>query len=218
MKLQCSTESGSIRLALILIGITIAMLWSGGQSLYTAAMNRRPTTMSYDDYVKTKPKATWLVMTNCSLHLTESCFKSYYGGKNATELYVPVRRLGPDAKKEQVHVVLATKDPNALATFSEMQNLKTEEAARLWAVKNRSRIFIRRNVGGLVRFGVNLKDSERRKLASLLQNAADDFIILEEGAQPSFVEGLGLSTGGLVLAGCMVLYVRRNREPATTDV
>lgn len=221
MKLKCSKESGSIRLALILIGITAAMLWAGGQSLYTAAMNRHPTTMSYEEYVKTRPKATWLVLTNCSLHLTESCFKSYYGGKNATELYVPVRSLSAEGKKdqkEQIHVVLATKDPNALETFSEMQNLKTEDAAVLWALKNRNRIFMHRNVGGLVQFGINLKDTERRKLANLLQNAADDFIILEEGAQPSFAEGLGLGVGGLMLAGAMILYVRRNREATTADI
>lgn len=215
--MKCSQEAGSIRLGLILIGITVAMLWSGGQSLYTAAMNRRPTTMSYDDYVKTKPKATWLMLTNCSVRLTEACFKSYYGGKNATELYVPVRSMRPEGRKEKVQIVLATKDPNALATFSEMQNLKTEDAATLWALKNRNRIVMQRNVGGLVQFGINLKDSERQKLANLLQNASDDFIILEEGAQPSLTEGLGLSTGGLMLAGCMVLYVRRNREPAATE-
>jgi hypothetical protein len=217
MKMKHSPESGSVRLAIFLVVVTIGMLWGGGQSLYTAIMNRRPTTMSYDDYVKTKPKATWLVLTNCCLRLHEACFKSYYGGKNATELYVPVRSQRPEGKKEKVQIVLATKDPNALATFSEMQNLKTDEAA-VWAIKNYQRLVLRRNVGGLVRFGVNLKDSERQKLANLLQNASDDFIILQEGAQPSLAEGLGLSTGGLMLAGCMVLYVRRNREPTAAEI
>jgi len=73
-------------------------------------------------------------------------------------------------------------------------------------------------VGGLVRFGVDLKDSDRDKLAGLMKNASDDFIILEEGAQPSMAEGLGMSIAGLMLLGGMGLYACRNKEDSAPEL
>jgi len=217
MKSKQTTESGSIRLGLFLIAITVGMLWACGQNLYTALRNRHPTTMSYEDYVKTKPSATWLVLTNCEIDLTDSCVKTYYGAKTPTEIYVPVRGVNAAKSNEVVHVVLATKDKERLATLSEMQNLDTK-GALTWILKNRTRVFCQRNVSGLVEFGVNLKDRDRQRLSALLRNAANDFIILQEGAQPSITEGLGFTIAGLMILGLMVIYVRRSREPSTAKI
>jgi len=217
MKRNEKTESGSTRLGLFLLAITVGMLWAGGQNLYTALSNRHPTTMSYDDYVKTKPSATWLVLTNCEIDLTDSCVKSYYGSKMPTEIYVPVRGVNAGRSNEVVHVVLATKDKDQLATLSEMQNLGTKGALP-WILNNRKRVFCQRNVSGLVEFGVNLKDRDRQRLSVLLRNAAKDFIILQEGAQPNIAEGLGFIVAGLMILGLMVIYVRRSREPSTAEI
>ena len=173
--------------------------------------------MSYDDYVKTKPSATWLVLTNCEIDLTDSCVKSYYGSKMPTEIYVPVRSVNAGRTNEVVHVVLATKDKEQLATLSEMQNLDSKGALS-WILKNRQRVFCQRSVSGLVEFGVNLKDRDRQRLSVLLRNAAKDFIILQEGAQPSIVEGLGFTIAGLMILGLMIIYIRRSREPSTVDI
>src|SRR2546427_324754 len=86
------------------------------------------------------------------------------------------------------------------------------------SIKNAKRVFSERNVGGLVRLGVDLKESERSKLAGLLKDAADDFIILEEGTQPSFGEGIGFSAAGVMVLGGIVVYMRRNRETTTAEV
>ena len=218
MKIKRAFESGSIRFGIFLVIATIGLLWKGGQSLYTAAMNRHPTTMSYEKYVETKPRAMWLVLTNCTTRLTESCFKSYYGSKNATELFIPVRGQESGKEKGKIHVLLATKNADQLAAFSEMQNLNSKEEALKWMIKNSKRVFSDRSVGGLVRFGVDLKDRDRSKLAGLIKDAADDFIILEEGAQPSFGEGIGFSVAGVMVLGGIVVYLRRNRETTTADV
>src|SRR5215467_2440448 len=93
-------ESGSVRLGLFLLVITAGMLWAGVQNLYTAFGNRHPTTMSYEDYVKTKPSATWLVLTNCEIDLTDSCVKTYYSSKTPTEIYVPVRGVNAGRSNE----------------------------------------------------------------------------------------------------------------------
>jgi hypothetical protein len=217
MKRNEKTESGSIRLGLFLLAITVGMLWAGGQNLYTALSNRHPTTMSYEDYVTTKPSATWLVLTNCEIDLTDSCVKTYQGSRRPTEIFVPVRGVNAGKSNEVVHVVLATKDKDQLATLSEMQNLDRKEALA-WILKNRQRVFCQRNVSGLVEFGVNLKDRDRQRISALLRNAANDFIILQEGAQPSIAEGLGFTIAGLMILGLMVIYVKRTREPSTADI
>lgn len=217
MKQHQETESGSIRLGIFLLAVTAGMLWAGGQNLYTALRNRRPTTMSYEDYIKTKPSATWLVLTNCEIDLTDSCVKSYYGSKVPTEIYVPVRSVNAGRSNQVVHVVLATKDKEQLATLSEMQHLESK-GALTWIIKNRKRVFCQRNVSGLVEFGVDLKDRDRDRLSALLKNADKDFIILQEGAEPSMAQGLGLTIGGVMALGLMVIYVLRSREPSAAEI
>jgi len=155
-------------------------------------------------------------LTNCEIDLTDSCVKTYYGSKTPTEIYVPVRNVNAGRSNEVVHVVLATKDKEQLATLGEMQNLDSKGALS-WIFKNRQRVFCQRNVSGLVEFGVNLKDRDRQRLSVLLKNAANDFIILQEGAQPNIAEGLGFTIGGLMILGLMVIYVRRSREPSTAE-
>jgi hypothetical protein len=213
-------ESGSLRLGLVLVIAALALLCKGGQSLYTAVTNRNPTTMGYDQYVQSRPKATWLVLTNCTTFLTQAAFKRYEYSQVPTELYLPVRSQEEDSEGQKVHVLLATKDPALLSTFREMQELKNapREKVLAWAKENKGRLVNRRNVSGLVRFGIDLKESERTKLASLMKNASDDFIILEEGSKPSMGEGLAMSLGGLMLIGGMTLYACRSRESTAAEI
>jgi hypothetical protein len=176
--------------------------------------------MGYDQYVQSRPKATWLVLTNCTTFLTQAAFKRYEYSQVPTELYLPVRSQDEDNEGQKVHVLLATKDPALLATFREMQELKNapREKVVAWAKENKGRLVSRRNVSGLVRFGIDLKESERTKLASLMKNASDDFIILEEGSKPSMGEGLAMSLGGLMLLGGMTLYACRSRESTAAEI
>jgi len=69
MKIRYSRESGSVRLVLILAIVVIGLFWAGGQGLYTYFTNRKPTAISYQDYLKNKPKKLWLMLTNCVLNL-----------------------------------------------------------------------------------------------------------------------------------------------------
>jgi hypothetical protein len=208
-------ESGSVRIALLLLGLIAGALWEGGQNVYTALKDRQPTVLGYDAYVQAKPNAAWLTLTNCVLDLTESCYKSYNGGK-PTELFIPVNGV-ERRKDQQIHVLLATSDPAQLQAFAEMQALDSKTADS-WLAKNSKRVFGPKNVSGLVRFGIKLDDRERSRLGKLLDNAANDFIIIEDGTSPSLASGLCYSVTGLMLLGLFVAYIRRNREPAAAQV
>jgi len=203
-------------LGFFILALTAGALWEGGQSLYTALVNRSPATLSYDAYVQNKPKAVWLSLTNCMLDLTGSCYKSYYGGK-PTELFIPVRAQSRKAG-DKIHVLFATSDSAFLDTFSEMQNLNSKTAAIEWILKNNKRVFCRRDISGLVRFGIKMDDRERTKLGNLVKDAADDFVILEDGTKPSLASGLGFSVAGVMLMGGFVVYIRRNRETTADQV
>ena len=169
MKIAKSWRAGFGRAVWFFIAIVIGLFWMGGQGIYTALMNRNPTMMSYDDYLRAKPKATWLMLTNCVLDLSNAAYKSYAGSKQPTELYVPVRSLVTRTNR-QVAVLLATRDPALMATFSEMQNLNSETKPTDWVLKNKDRVFPHRDVQGLVRFGIDLDDKDRRRLAKLLSD------------------------------------------------
>jgi hypothetical protein len=216
MKILYSRQSGASRLGCLFIVIIIALLWAGGQGIYTAVSNSSPTVMSYAQYVQTKPNSDWLKLTNCVLNLSEASYKSYAGSQRPTELFIPVQRRISDSGK--VHVLLATKDEELISTFMEMQNLPRSTDIMEWASQNRDRIFPHRDVMGLVRFGIDMKEKERKKLAKMQESIAQDFIIVDDGGQPSLLQGLGLFGGGLALVFGFVFFQRRSGEVTATDI
>src|ERR1044071_1574759 len=99
MKIKCSTQSGSVRLILFFVIAMAGCFWKGGQDLFTAISNRQPMTVSYDGYLRTKPHAAWLRLTNCELDLSRAAYHSMAGAERPFELFVPVERR--DAADEE---------------------------------------------------------------------------------------------------------------------
>jgi hypothetical protein len=217
MKTINSADSGFVRLGLLLLGIMIWCFWKGGQDLYTALANTKPTVMSYEEYVQKRPKATWLKLTDCRLNLPEAAYKYYSNTKVPTELFIPVRGL-ESREGDKTVVFLASRNPELLATYREMMNLKSEEDGLAWALKNHERVFPKRDVAGLVRFGIEMRDSERSKLAKLQAKAADDFIMLDDGSRPSLASGIGFFGGGLLLLVGGIAFLRRSRDDSPAEV
>ncbi len=220
MKIRSSHESGSFRLGCILVIIVGGLFWAGGQGLYTYFTNRKPTAISYQDYLKTKPKAVWLMLTNCVLAISRASYMTVAGAPattSPTEIFIPVRSSFDDDGK--VSVLLASRNPEYLATFAEMQNLesKSDAEAAAWGTKNYQRIFPRRDVVGLVRFGMDRNDKDS-KLANLYKNAEQGMIIIDENKEPSLVTSLALVMAGFALVVAGVLIRRRNQESSVSDV
>ena len=216
MKIQTSAESGSIRLLLFFVIIMIGCFWKGGQDLYVALSNRQPAAMSYDTFVKTKPQAAWLRLTNCTLDLSRVAFHSVKGVNRPYELFIPL--TSPGLTNDEIHVVLATKNPELIATTIEMQSLKTDAETAAWAIKNHERLFPERTVQGLARFGVDMKDSERRKLMALDQDIVKDFTMIDDGSKPNLNSGLSFCGVGLLFLLGGAWYLRSRREESAADV
>jgi len=198
-------QNGSARVGGFLLLLTIGLLWAGGQKLFTALTNRKPTVMSYEEFASTKPAASWLVITNCRLDLSRACYKSDVGNNAPTQLYIAVRDR--DLASNSIRMVLKTSDPTLVGTMREVESCKTDAEARAWGRKNGERLFPRRNVNGVVCYGIDLNSNERADLSRGIKGLVDDFVILESDAQPSLVAGLSFVISGLAVLGAMIASV-----------
>lgn len=196
----------------------IGLLWGGGQGLYVALKNRQPTAMSYEEYVKTKPKAEWLVLSNCVLNLPGTAYRVSKTSNTPTMLYVPVA-VPKLSENKKVQVILATKDDVMMETMKEMQQQKSTTAALTWIAKNSERCFPKKDISGVVQFGIDQKDSERKKLASLQGDLANDFIIIKDGEEPAILLSGVMFTGGvLLLLGLLSnIFAKQNDDPANIE-
>jgi len=217
-----SHERGSIRLTLFLVIATIGCFWYGGQGLYTALKNRKPLHVAVDDLAKGRPTAHWLVLTNCELALSDAAYKStrskYAPASSAriTEAFVPLRAPG-QSLETPCYAVLATTDAKILGALEELRQVQDESGFKAWVEKHRSEIRQRRDVTGLVKFGIE-SGSESSKLQGLQQNLAKNYIILAEGKKPSWSTSLVLLLTGCLIIGGMVMSWRSNAEETTESV
>lgn len=213
---------GSFRLVLLLVIGMAACFWMGGQGVYTALRNRHPVTLACGDLAKGKPSAHWLVLTNCELQVAGSAYlirKSKYdpmGDGHITEAYIPIYSPG-QADNATCYAVMATKDEKMIALLEEMRLATSETQAAQFVARHGNDLQVRRNVEGLVRFGVEDSNSAKSKLAGLRGNLAPDFIILAEGQRPNMSGSLGLLILGFVIGAGMVLFLRANRQETTAD-
>lgn len=187
---------GAMNFGCLLLILGLGLVIGGGQGVWTAVTNMKPTEMSCADYVKQKPKATWLKLTGCFLDMTDAAWRE--SGGRIKEVYVPIKPAD-DKKAKQVHIMMATEDPSILDVASQLKNAKDEKSTIAVLIKNRDKIFMTKDLEGMVRFGVDLDSKDRDKLAGLSQNLSPDFVILSDGQKPTFLMSGGMLVGGLVL-------------------
>jgi len=119
------------------------------------------------------------------------------GGK-AVELFVPARGPGEE-EGAPIYVLVATDDKELLALTNEMMQFETERELMSYFARHRSQLHFKRDVEGLVRYGVDLDDSDRAELAGLDDALASDFVIVDDGKKPGFAKSFGFLGGGIVL-------------------
>jgi len=215
MKTRLSSRAGFIQLTLIFACIILLLFAMGAQGIYSALKNRHPAAMSCEEFARTKPRATWLAITNCVLDLQDASYGTliYQNVEVPTELYIPVRSANAREQTKD-HVLLMTRDPELMKLLREMESQASKADLDLWLARNTDRLHVRREVKGLVQFGVDLNAKARRKLARLQDNLAPDFIILEEGKEPELTRSMGyFALGGMLLTIGIVTVKRTRKEP-----
>lgn len=196
----------------LVIGV-IALLWGGGQGVYTGLTNTKQTEIALADYVKQKPSATWLKLKDCQVSTIDAAYTSKWG--TISEVYIPLHVPGAP-RDEKVHVLLATKDAATIKMIEQMSKLTSDQDLLKFALENREKLLSKRDVGGIVRFGIDLKDKDRRKLANLDKNLTPDFVIISEGEKPEIFVSIFMLALGLVLGFVLISSAASSKsEPET---
>jgi hypothetical protein len=197
-----------MRLGCLLPLVSIAMIFGGGQSLYTAIRNRKPVEISIDSLIEGKTEAKWLRITGGVLDTTNSAYPSAFGVGKATSMYVPLMQPDRDSDEDPIQVLVLTKDQGLLDFTNELRKFDEETtvkgAAEEFIAKNLDKLRVPKSVEGLVQYGIDSSSKRERKLHKIYGNLAEDAIILEEGEKPSMGLGVFMLFGGLALGGFLM--------------
>lgn len=191
--------------------IVIALLWGGGQGVYTALKNRQPLEITVSDYIAKKPNAEWVTLKDAQLNLLEAAHKERLG--KISEIFIPVRPKG-ESTDGPVHILLSTKDDAIVAALEDLNKSSgTMKEALNAASRHADKLFMQKDVSGLIRFGIDSDDKTRAKLAKLDMKLAPDFVIMNDGAAPSLLGSISMLGIGVVI-GFFMLRKAGKSEPA----
>lgn len=89
-----------------------------------------------------------------------------------------------------------------------------EDQVNASMLKNRQQLFQRKDLEGMLQFGLNATGETRDKVAGLNKELAADFVILEQDKKPSLWASLGKTAGGIVILAIIVLgfFGRKSEE------
>ena len=211
-----------IRLKIALFIGALALIVFGGDKAYQGLRYRAPVEISYADFVKQKPAAGWFHIKNCVFNVYRAVHfyeKNKAGAENdtsgITEIYVPAQ--GPkDAQfpgqHPNVSLLVITRDPEILSTYRELGDIGPNDGrAETYFLKNKNKIYAKRDVEGMVRAGLSsLSSDEAKQLQTNISPIDSDFVTLEEGKRPTFGAGLLMLLAGFaLLVGQILFYIAR---------
>lgn len=192
------------------------MILAGSQAAYTVLTNRAPVALPLAKYEKEKPPAKWLRLTDCELDLSGARNFNYIESDHATEMFVPLKPSG--STNPSVCVLLAIRDKTLRAQIEILSLAAAGPPTRASAGTNDAPVVVRRDVHGLVRFGLETALEETASLRAFHPGLAEDFIIIDEGAEPSWLLALMLPAGlGVMIwlmASSLKNFKRRARPAA----
>lgn len=194
-----SSQSGFISLRLIILILPIALLWGGGQGLYTALKNRQPTSLTFAEYAEKRPDAKWLKLQETRLEVASAIYFTSIGG-DVKDVYIPLRAMNEGRKyTDKTVALLHTREAGIVELVKELEKVNGNSVAFTeFIAKNRDRLAPVREVNGLLEFGIEGSSKQRRKIEKLSDDLAADFVVIEENKKPELGLSLALFLGGFV--------------------
>lgn len=187
------------KLTSIILGTIL--LFIGGSGLFSMLAARAPLAITLDAYLGDPPDADWFLLQDCSLNLAEA---SGGDGGDGGALMVPVR-TAVASEENAVRGLFETSDASIAAAVGELRAIGDETAALEFSLKQADRLFFQRDLQGMIRRGDQIGESRRADLRARHPQLADDFFVVEDGAEPkpgllamlSLVPGIALLIFGL---------------------
>lgn len=201
-------RAGSVRSVLVRIFLAAALLWGGGQHLYTWNRNKQITSMTMEDYLKKKPDAEWIEIKEVTLDLPKAA--AVKKGDKVKSLYIPI--IADRGDEGPAHLVLHTESDEYQAVMREL-NATPQDKMMMFILANGSRLWPKKDIRGLVEFGISSNDKHRDQLSKLSMKLTPDFVMVKDGDKPDAVLG-GVMFGGGVLVLASFLFLGRRTPPA----
>lgn len=199
-----------IRLALAAIFGAIALFYMGCSEVRDVMTYSHPTVLTYDQFIQQKPTTGWYTIKGGVLDAMDEVEKTE--NDEHEEYYVAL--IGPkdDPLKAQVHIVVVPDDPSLNATLddaSKMPDNPTDQQVDDFVKSHAGRLFIPRDVTGMVRTDVDMHDSIVQKMDGL----DSDFVMIDEGHKPSIGKALLEFLGSIGCAAVCFFMFRAYRKP-----
>jgi hypothetical protein len=190
------------RMLLMLGAVGVFGMWWGGHNVRLAIAEREPLEISCADYLANKPAAHYLRLTGCEPDLDNIAEETE--DREVKTVYVPLR---PAHESGAPHIVLV-RDDAAIRKFAASSERGGEPTVEDGDVIDS----LYGPQQGVVSFGIDLSEDTRSKLEGLGLGLADDFVLLDEGAEPHLWWGLLACTASLLALGRLAeQLVRRFR-------
>lgn len=174
----------------------VAMLWSGGQGVWEAVGNRAPQSVSCN--APESAQSEWLHLSGCQVNLLEAAYEER-DGKPTGPVYLP---LNPrtDEPQKTVRFVVATEDPEILALLREASTVKQGDTALLgFLAANAKRLIRDKDVVGMTQSGITKRSKIHERLRELNKDLSSDFVVIDEGREPSLLKSGAVLAVGLLL-------------------
>jgi hypothetical protein len=195
---------------LLLVGVPLLAI--GTEGLYHAVRNREQRVMTCEQFVRERPKAAWLKLTNCDVDYIGAGYLE--SGGRISELLFPVRPAGQPRSVPAVAVV-ATKDGGALgiahSTIGNGQQ-PNHEAFLVMMLSIITSLKASREVEGYARVGIVEALNARRVVSGLGGPLDPASVVIDLRGRPSMVvPGIEIAAGALAVLMFVFLQIRRRR-------
>jgi hypothetical protein len=177
-----------------LLAVPAVIAGFGIQNLYVYFTNSKPIEVSIEQLMSNPPRAKWVRVTGGQINLIDAAASEVGFNKEIDRIYVPIHPEGKEVAP--VSVLLLSTDPELLAVvrqFHALDEAKNSEVEGLkLAIKNSRLILQKRPFEGLIQSGLFKDDRVTFQISKVLPNIVNEPIIIEEGKEPTILEGLGI--------------------------
>ena len=201
---------------LLVLGFFGALIGSG-MDFYTWLTVRQQTSTSLSQFLKTKSETPWVKLSGAVMQLDEIVVQKIAG--NIVQAYIPLMPEG-EPVPGGTQVLLVTKQQEYLDLAKGAMESEGDVKKELEVVAQMAKgLRDVKTVEGLVRYGLEDSERDRKELAKLLPRLPANYILINHGDGPSIWETLkmlGLSVGLFVGAGVLGLIadaIRPVRPP-----
>lgn len=182
----------------IFLLIGVALLWGGGQGVYTSIKNTEPKEYDVNNIKSgSLPDKEWIKLINSNIDITQAVyFQSVFDTNKAKELYVPL--INP--RIDSIIGFLTIKDEFTVNLFNTLNNTKDEE--KLLEIYNEYEDYIvmeRQEISGLIRFGIEKDRKENQQLYDSQNNIISGFFVIDKDVSPEYGLSYFIFVLGLIL-------------------